>query len=1129
MNLSLQATITCFDIRGVPCSELLLPSGTCSIGEQIVALTFTIVASTCDESRTSQDDNFVCQDLGSLPQQEGAIVVVSCQDLSGAELFNDTVPVGATVTVRDNGASGLPQAITCVIADDSAGSQIQTITFDTSGSVDLVLNDKFGMMELMSCDVLGQPLQSCMVPVVYTYELENIDALEVNVTSLIRTRNGEEADLTESIEPFNPLFPGDTVSTTETDEFNLCVDGLYETTIIAQATQLTGTFCEFAATYDIAINSQCRIDIDIDCTSQDGTSCSQLPLLDTECSDEVESVTFKYLSSPCGSNNLGNSSSCEDFNGGLVGGQIIVSCTGLDGVVIGTPSIVVNGGLFTIDLSGVSSSLLTCNLSSLSGTTLQIVTLDVSEGASLSLTDRIGGLVVDGCKDATGVELSCTMASAWTFEVTNIGSNNLNLTNIEIVRGSVTVDLSDQVGISMSPLDSINAYYEEILDRCTSLSTTTARVLGEVSGEILCSSEEVYEFESMSGTFAPSSSPITVSEPEPTMSPAPTPTSGGATSLPVPSVAPTQNPDVSTFSPTVSPTESTLTEPSLAPSQSTENSTDPPTETCLTVEIGCLPPFEGANCNDIPALTIECEEPPSEMVMRYNGGDCSGSFNIQPDTLFSCADFEDGPSLESGTVSYVTVSGVGENQEEYFAGFVAVGEDFTMIAQVEVAANINILIYDPAGSTNPDEIISSDGLLQNITMHTSCTDYLFLKDRFGAVQLVEFANQRQGRVTSLQTITLTYTISLPDGVDETVNLTGLTVTSNIEVSEGETQDLSQAVVGNFVAGNKTVTVEEQYQIDLTQRKRYTTSAVVVGQADDGKLCSGKDNYQFTAGNPLPPIFPTVSPSSPPTITAFPTPDPFNSTCEVEATITCALTNGRRCNLQSPAGSTCIGSDASLLQFMYAPESLCNGNNTSTNFLCDDLNPDVGRPQDVFIRIGRGDEDRWFSDIVSTGQVIDVPIPVGEAIRIEISTVDAGGPGVTLQESRMSVACTPESALTLLSYFGNLQLVGYQNLELGLQQVFANIAITYTAANGGNLDMELFGAFGSSPFTGFQEFLGPESQTLSRDESASFVEEFTLNLAATTGSEFQFTFLAQARGSISQVGCDDTAAFTLTIQ
>ena len=359
---------------------------------------------------------------------------------------------------------------------------------------------------------------------------------------------------------------------------------------------------------------------------------------------------------------------------------------------------------------------------------------------------------------------------------------------------------------------------------------------------------------------------------------------------------------------------------------------------------------------------------------------------------------------------------------------------------------------------------------------------------------------------------------------ESINIgsTILNLTS-AQVARGDvTRHLSDQVIG--------VALPPGDSIDAMFEERYdrctdlSTTFRVVGASPGGANCSSVARYVIP-GTVDTATFPTAAP----TITPFPTPDPSTSPCEVEASISCALTSGRRCNLKSPAGSTCIGSDATLLQFMYNPASLCKGNNTATNFQCDDFNLDIARPPSVYIRIGKGDQDAWFSDVVSAGRVIDVPVS-SESMRIAISTVaESGGPDVILQESRMSTECVDASSLTLLNYFGNLQLVGYQNLELGLQQVFANVKITYMATNDGVLDMQLIGAFGSSPFTGFQEFLDTEEGTaLSRDESVSFVEEFTLNLDATSGSEFQFTFLAQGRGSISNLGCDDTAAYTLTV-
>jgi hypothetical protein len=1077
-----EATISCLDVNGIPCVDLVPPSGQCSVGTDVQIVNFAILQSTCEESRNSQDENFICEEATNLPE-EGTVVVVSCQDSSGSEFFSETTSVGSSVTIEDAASGSLSDVLICTITEVDSADQLQKITINTSGDVDLFLNDKYGMLEVVSCEVEGQPFQTCTVPILYTYMLENTGLEILDVTFFQRTRDGVTVDLFDRIEGANPLLPGDSVSTAETEVIDICIDGQYETSVTVGADPLVESVCEDTATYLFQIENTCRVDIDVDCTSEDGTTCDSLAQLETVCPEgNFEYLAFRYESRACSEGDA----ACDDSNGGLTGDPVSISCTGSDGIVIGEPVLVENGETFAIAQSGGFSAQLTCTLSSPDGTILQTVSFTVSEAP---LKAKFGGLTLEGCVDEAGVELVCETPISWTFWTTNIGANSLVLNVVEIVRGDAVIDLSDQItNPELAPGGSSEAVYQEVVDRCLSVDLTT---LARAEAELSCVAEEVYEL-----VF---DAPLTNSP---------------------------------TAAPSAVPTIPLTSEPSAVPSQPPVDSTNAPTDDCdLLIEIGCIAPFDRADCNDIPPLNTECLESPSEMVMRYNGGDCGGGFNLQPETLYQCTDAQDSPPTEVGTASFIVVTGV-ETQEEYFAGFVEVGEEFTLQAGLEVAANTDVVIYDPSDLTDPEDIIASGNVLQTILFHTSCDDFLFLKDRFGAVQLTEFVNDRQGRVTCFQTVTLTFTMELPDGFDQgtTVGLTDLTVTSNIEISAGETQDLSQLVIGREVTSTTSVTVEEPFELDLTQRKRYTTSAAIVGESDIGKICTGNDGYQFTAGNALPPFIPTLAPTATPTITPFPTPDPETAACEIEASITCAYADGRRCDLQSPAGITCLGSTANFLQFTYDPDSLCTGDNGSTNFECQDSNLEVDRPSSVYLRmVGQDQDGDWYAGEVSEGQIIDVPTKRGDAMRIEISTVEEiGGPGLLLQQSQMNFDCTEESALTLMTNFGNLQLIGFENPETGLQQVFANIEITYTATNAGTLDMDLFGAFGSSPFSGFQDFLGGEVRPLSRDGDAAFVEEFTLNLDATAGSEFQFTLLAQGRGSTSEVVCDETDAFTLAI-
>ena len=702
------------------------------------------------------------------------------------------------------------------------------------------------------------------------------------------------------------------------------------------------------------------------------------------------------------------------------------------------------------------------------------------------------------CRQLVKPEDECVVSVAYTYRLENKGPKELDITSLSRTRFGQTESLIDRIA-NANPLaagGSISTVENESINLCFD-GVYETRVVAEADSPA-CEAIDTVVFGIVGATT-----------PVPTSAP---------TALAL-SSSPTVILSVSS-SPTV-----TLT---ASPSETPVNATTAPDSDCdLFIEISCVAPFFGADCNEIETVKTECLDLPSSLVLRYTGGDCSSSFNIQPNTLFSCSDGQEA----TANASFIVASGLDDEEAVYFSGIVGLGDDFAFEVESLLAENTNILIYDPVGSTDPAEIIETGILLQNVTFHTSCDNFLFLKDRFGAVQLIEFQNERQGRVTSYQDITLSFTVELPeDGSIGPTVLTDLFITSNIELSEGEIRDLSSMVIGVNLTAEAPVVVQETFLIDLTQRSRYTSTATIVGQSDVGKICQGSDRYQFTAGNPLPPIFPTMTPTASPTVTPVPTPDPETSACVVEASISCSVADGRRCDLRNPQGRTCIGTAPSMLQFMYQSSEICSTNTSAANFNCTDVNVDIARPDSVYVRMRGEDQDEWFSAIMVEGQIADIPIGRSDVMTIQISTVENEVPRTLLQFMEMDVLCNEESALTLLTYFGSLQLVGYQNAELGVEQVFANIEIEYKSENAGVLSMELSDAVATSPFTGFQDFLdGEKSQDLARGESSTFSERFTLNLEATAGSDFFFTFLAQGRGAISKVECDSTDEFTLIVE
>merc|ERR1712161_156889 len=128
-----------------------------------------------------------------------------------------------------------------------------------------------------------------------------------------------------------------------------------------------------------------------------------------------------------------------------------------------------------------------------------------------------------------------------------------------------------------------------------------------------------------------------------------------------------------------------------------------------------------------------------EITFRYNGGDCSQSDNLQPRQKFSCVDTSGGPSTAQGTTNYITAVPRG-GSDLYFAGNVAVGEKYTLNADRvhdKLSADMTITIYDTEGGS----------ILQIVDLHLSCSQPLFLFDKFGASQVTEWI-ETSNRVVS---------------------------------------------------------------------------------------------------------------------------------------------------------------------------------------------------------------------------------------------------------------------------------------------------------------------------------------------------------------------------------------------
>jgi hypothetical protein len=524
------------------------------------------------------------------------------------------------------------------------------------------------------------------------------------------------------------------------------------------------------------------------------------------------------------------------------------------------------------------------------------------------------------------------------------------------------------------------------------------------------------------------------------------------------------------------------------------------------------------------------------MSFRYNGGDCSQSFNIQESDLFTCEDFNGGPPREEGTLSYVQAFELGGG-EMYFEGFVPVGDLFTLDADEKVSANMNITIYDPAGSQDPAVIVSPENLLQTVKYHSSCSRGLFLKDRFGSSQLVEFVSEDQGLITCFINATLTVSLSIPISAEaETVRLTGLGTLSNIYGFVNKTDEVNGIIIS---PGMPYKAEPIDITIDLTVRQRYTFFTAIVGETIDGEdECNGSDFFEFTAGNPLPPIFPTLAPTTSPTITPYPTPDPKTSPCELAARVRCVVLDGPTSSCQAltaPLVDQCNGADNSItnLRFQYT------GGNCDGLENCDDRDGGPSGVEEVYME-AKDKDGKYFSGVAKLGDFVDIPNPAGFSegtIDIDVFTVDPDeedSKGDRLQQLELSTECLnpsdPGEVLVLGNGYGGVTFSAFTSVLDGEQTIFAEVQVSYIAANDGPLPAILSSGIVDSFFSGPGQELIATPESLDRFESKTLlVEKKQVNLRDEQGRTLVFGLFTQGTADTSgMVECSDSTLLFFTV-
>ena len=282
----------------------------------------------------------------------------------------------------------------------------------------------------------------------------------------------------------------------------------------------------------------------------------------------------------------------------------------------------------------------------------------------------------------------------------------------------------------------------------------------------------------------------------------------------------------------------------------------------LDMTINCLIEddfFE--TCDDViryarEGTFIYCTFKPFKMFFRYSGDNCNDPDAGEED-FYACQDFSGGPASHTRNNGTVYIRAFDSRSGNiYHEDFVDVNSTFaTNPENFIIGDEMNITIYDPKDFTDPDKIVSPENLLQSLKFDNTCSYHpceesgselfcqctqepcfpVYLTRSFGSVQLVEYINQEQGRITAYPQLDMIIN-TWAEGAND-VTLTELNLIANVLGFLNLTEEVTNT---RLAPGGDNFTVDFSFEADMLSyfRTRYTFFATVIGITDSGDECNG---------------------------------------------------------------------------------------------------------------------------------------------------------------------------------------------------------------------------------------------------------------------------------------------------
>jgi len=1015
------------DCDDVPPEEML----TCECEDCVRGLKFRYTGLGCDPTSSASGK---CVDSGPNPRL-GEYRITSCED-STLTIDTGIVLAGDTISFSSPGDSCLPECLIATINERSGGPLTQTVEIDSTcdGGSGLISKTNYGAFESIGYSCSETDTHNCVEDAVYDLEVCNTGSTKEQIYFWDIVINKEEVNLLKD-GPVK-LNPGDCYSDTYEDEVDRCVT--YESCIEVTATATNPETnlppscpAEDELCFGWELNptpppvpgstppptpaptrpptpgptpppvpvivptspptGECSIGSGINCTTimdNKEIDCKDIPQEvqpTCKCPECVRQLQFKYTGLACSPGFSGSGKCVDEGPNPFVAGYRITDCE--DSTVIVASGEVQQDNFIMISPTGTALDCLPKSL---------CVTISVPSGA-VTQTHEID----DSCDGGNGLTLSSSYGA---FESIGYSCDQTDTHNcFQVVSYGVNVCNTGSTEEEQIYDWTLNINKEELdLLKNVAPADVTLRPGECIYDTISLDVNRCMEWDMCAEVDASFTNP--------------------SNGLP----ANCDEKDELCFGwegpPPAAVTPSPSPFPSPAPSPS-------PTSSCvIDVNLNGCPQYNSSLDND-------CQGRPWEITFRYNGGSCAQSDNLQPRQKFTCVDNNGGPSVSEGAMNYITAVPRG-GSELYFAGNVAVNEKYTLNQDRvydKLSADMTITIFDVEGGS----------ILQTTDLHLSCSQPLFLFDKFGASQVTEWV-ETSGRVVSdkqsdVETGTIKVELNTSTDVVKPVRLLEMTVLTN---TQDQPIDYTSQVAGTVLGPGDVIELPGfQIDIDLSARTRYTFFTTIIGETLDGtNQCNGFSFLECTIGFNLLPVFPTSVPTPSPTITPYPTNDAGSTSCDITAGIKCDVLSldGVECkDILAPTSETCPEDAELLVAYLKYDGSL--GDNVFVELVCDE-------------------STTYIDKTYSTGEVIAFRTRANACaeLAIIVSDSDPDNGGSNLSSETLSTACP--GPWTIGSTIGNaFMLEAFIDTEddgatFAVNVLEAEVEFSYTAENSGQFPL-----------------------------------------------------------------------------